>query len=722
MTLDSGTRLGTYQITGPLGAGGMGEVYRARDLRLGREVAVKVLPADVAASPDRLARFEREARTVAALNHPNIVVLHSMEVEDGIHFLTMELVDGQSLDRHITADGLPVARVIELGIALADALAAAHERGVVHRDLKPANVMLTREGAVKVLDFGLAKPAQADADPDLSRAVTVAAPISDFGLVVGTVPYMAPEQIRGEAVDARSDVFSLGIMLYELVAGRRPFAGGTSADISSAILRDTPTPLTRVRTDLPGDLERIVSRCLEKNTRERFQTALDVLNELRGLRRALDHSEAATAGMPSSDKVASITVPAGQVADADRAEPSLPDMPPDRASIAVLPFDNLSGDVEDEYFADGIVEEIITGLSRIKWLFVISRNSTVVYKGKPVDVKALGRDLGVRYVLQGSIRRSGNHVRLTGQLIKTETAAHVWADRFNGTLGDIFTLQDEMTMSVIGALEPTLRKAEVERARRKRPNNLDAYDLFLRALPLATTAMPEDADKALHFLEKAIRLEPEYAAVHGFIAWCHEQRYLRGGLQADTRHAALVHAHAAIETGNDDAMALAMGGFVVGVLERDYETALEAIDRSLALSPSSALAFGFSSLIRAWMGDDLTAIEHAKMGIRLSPYDPLIYLPYVGLAYAYLFAGNFVDAASAASRASAANPRFSPPRYLHAAALVRLGRLDEAKAMADIVLALQPGFTISGLVSGNITTPERMGMVAEALHQAGLPK
>ena len=387
----------------------------------------------------------------------------------------------------------------------------------------------------------------------------------------------------------------------------------------------------------------------------------------------------------------------------------------------MLPFHNLSGDPDQDYFADGMVEEIITGLSRIKWLFVISRNSTFIYKGKPVDVKAVGRDLGVRYVLEGSVRRSGDHVRVTGQLIETETGANVWADRYDGTLDDIFALQDEMTMHVIGAVEPTLRKAEIERARRKRPDNLDAYDLFLRALPFAATAMPEHADKALELLEQAIRLEPDYAVVHGFIAWCHEQRYLRGGLHAETREAARRHAHAAIETGGDDAMALAMGGFVIGVMERDYETALEALDRAVALSPSSALAFGFSSIIRAWLGDDMTAIEHAGIGIRLSPYDPLIYLPYVGLAYAQYFAGNFVEAASAAGRASAANPRFSVPRYLHAAALHRLGRLDEAKAMAGMVLELQPGFTVSGLVSGNITTPERMAALADALRQLGLP-
>jgi serine/threonine protein kinase len=695
MPLMAGYRLGAYEIVSPLGAGGMGEVYRARDTKLGRDVALKVLPAEVSSDAERLARFEREARTVAGLSHPNIVVLHSMEREGDIHFLTMELVEGQSLDQYI-GGGLPVGRVLELGIELAEALIAAHGGGVIHRDLKPANVMLTREGRVKVLDFGLAKLARPEAGPDLSRAATVGPLTSRVGDVVGTLPYMAPEQVRGEGADARSDLFSLGIVLYELVAGRRPFTGATPADITSAILRDAPTPLTRLRADLPSDLDAIVRRCLEKDARQRFQTARDVANELRRLQRS---------SMAVSD----------QATDAGHAER-------DRATIAVLPFDDLSSDPGQDYFVAGIVEEIITGLSRIKWLLVISRNSTFAYKGKSVDVKAVGRDLGVRYVLQGSVRRSGNQVRVTGQLIDASTAAHVWANRYDATLGDIFALQDEMTMSVIGAVEPTLRKAEVERVRRKRPDNLDAYELFLRALPLATTAMPEDADKALHFLQEAIRLEPNYAAVHGFLAWCHEQRYLRGGLHADTRHAALVHARAAIEAGSDDALALAMGGFVVGILERDFETAIESIDRSLALSPSSALAFGFSSIIRAYRGNILVAIEHARIGIRLGPYDPLIYLPYVGLTLAQFFAGNFDEAASAANRAAAVNPRFSVPRYLHAAALACLGRLDEAKAMANAALTLQPGFTISGLVSGNLAAPERMAKLAAALRAAGLPE
>ena len=393
----------------------------------------------------------------------------------------------------------------------------------------------------------------------------------------------------------------------------------------------------------------------------------------------------------------------------------------ERPAIAVLPFENLSGNREEGYFADGIVEEIITGLSRIKWLFVISRHSSSIYRDRSVGVRTIGAELGVRYVLEGSVRRAGTQLRLTGRLVETETATHVWAERYDGTFGDIFALQDALTMSVIGAIEPRLRRAEVERARRKRPENLDAYDLYLRALPFAGTAMPKDADRALELLEAAVRLEPGYAAAHGFIAWCHEQRFLRGGLDAGVRELARRHARLAIETGGDDALALAMGGFVVGVTERNYAVATEAIDRALALSPSSAIAFGFSALIRAWSGDYDRAIEHADIGIRLGPLDPLIYLPFTGLAYAHFFAGRYDAAEIAAGKAVAASPRFSVPRYLHAAALCRLGRLAEASAEAAVLLELQPGFTVAGLVAGGITTPERIAALAGSLREIGLP-
>jgi eukaryotic-like serine/threonine-protein kinase len=283
MSLAAGTRLGPYQIIAPLGAGGMGEVYRARDTRLDRDVALKILPEHLARDPELVSRFEREARSVAALNHPNIVVLHSIEAHDGARFLTMELVEGETLSRQLPEHGLSVPRVIEIGTALADALAAAHGKGVVHRDLKPGNIMVTGDGRVKVLDFGLAKLAAAESSGDSTQAVTQTTPLSKAGTTMGTVPYMAPEQIRGQPVDARTDLFALGIVLYELATGTRPFQGATFADVTSAILRDTPPPLTRVRAGLPGGLDRIVSRCLEKDPAARFQTALELSSELRRL-------------------------------------------------------------------------------------------------------------------------------------------------------------------------------------------------------------------------------------------------------------------------------------------------------------------------------------------------------------------------------------------------------------------------------------------------------
>ena len=395
---------------------------------------------------------------------------------------------------------------------------------------------------------------------------------------------------------------------------------------------------------------------------------------------------------------------------------------PDKPSIAVLPFANMSGDPDQEYFVDGMVEDIITGLSRIKWLFVIARNSTFVYKGKAIDVKQVGRELGVRYLLEGSVRKAGNQVRVTGQLIDTASATHVWAQRYDRALDDIFALQDDLTMSVIGAIEPTLRQAEIERAKRKRPDSLDAYDLYLRALPLAFTAMPEFADKALDLLQQAVAIEPDYAVAHAFIAWCYENRFLRGGLDAETRAAGIHHARRAIATGGDDATALAVAAFVIGILERDYHAAFNAFDRALALSPSSSLAFGFSSIVRAWAGDSPTSVEQAETALRLSPFDPLIFMPYVGLAYAHFFAGRFEDSASAAGLAAQSNPGFSVPRILQTAALANLGRIDDAKASLQWALSLQPTLTIASYVGSNFTSPERLNIIAEALRLAGLPE
>jgi adenylate cyclase len=403
--------------------------------------------------------------------------------------------------------------------------------------------------------------------------------------------------------------------------------------------------------------------------------------------------------------------------------PSAPALPlPDKPSIAVLPFANLSGDPEQEYFADGMVEEIITALSRIRWLFVIARNSTFAYKGKAIDVKQVGRELGVRYVLEGSVRKSASRVRVTAQLIDTANARHAWAERYDRALDDIFALQDELTISVIGAIEPTLRQAEIERARRKRPDSLDAYDLYLRALPFAYTSMPEDAEKALPLLERAIAIEPDYAVAHAIIAWCHEQRYLRGGLDEQDKAIAL-HPRLAIASGGDDAMALAFAGLVVGFLDpRDYECALDAFGRSLSLSPSSALALVLSAATRAWRGESAIAIEQAELALRLSPFDPLRNTGYMAIAIAHFVAGRFEESAAAANRSVQANPRFSPPYWMRTAALARLGRVDEAEAVAQQLRKVQPQFTISSITSAPFANREILDALGDALRRVGLPE
>ena len=315
----------------------------------------------------------------------------------------------------------------------------------------------------------------------------------------------------------------------------------------------------------------------------------------------------------------------------------------DKPSIAVLPFQNMSGDSEQEYFVDGIVEDIITGLSRIKWLYVIARNSTFVYKGRAVDVKQAGRELDVRYVLEGSLRKAGNRVRVTAQLIEAEGGTHVWAERYDRAIGDIFDLQDELTLNVIGAIEPSLRQAEIARAKRKRPENLHAYDLYLRAQPFAQVAMPGDAGKALALLDRALALEPDYAAAHASAAWCYEQRYMRGGLREEDKAAGLHHARAAIEAGADDAATLATAGFCIGLIAHDYTTAMEVIDRGLTLAASSALGLSFGSVILGHAGEADRASDYAERALHSGPLDFMTYLSYSGLALAHYVAGNFTE-------------------------------------------------------------------------------
>jgi serine/threonine protein kinase/Tfp pilus assembly protein PilF len=669
MPLVAGSTLGPYEILAPLGAGGMGEVYRARDARLKRDIAIKVLPQNVASSPERLARFELEATTVAGLNHPNIVVLHSIEEAQGTRFLTMELVDGGSLDHSITPGGLPAARVIELGIAMADALAAAHEKGVIHRDLKPANVMLTRDGRVKVLDFGLAKLATSDTELDLTKAPTMATPLSGDGHVVGTVPYMAPEQVRGEAVDARTDLFALGVVLYELAAGRRPFTGPSHADVSSAILRDTPKPLGALRSELPVDLDRIVSRCLEKNPRERIQSALDVSNELRRLRKELERGESVTAARPAVEQV---------------------------ASIAVLPFVNRSPDKEDEYFSDGLADELLNVLAKIRGLRVAARTSAFHFKGKDTTIAEVGSALNVATILEGSVRKAGERVRISVQLVKVSDGYHLWSETYDRTLEDIFAVQDDIARSVVKELRTTLLgetvdsdassevKSEVSKAAIGRTTYPEAHRLYLQARHLFERLTRADTASSIDYLRQALELDPGFSLAWAELATVYSRQADRDWAPvAEGYRLAREAAARSLSLEPDLAEGHAALSWVRMTHDWDWRGAQASIRAALTLAPGNAVVLRRAGAVAYFQGRFEEAIDLYR---RTLDQDPLSTATYNNLGLAFHAADRHKEAEAAYRKALELAPRRNTTRASLSLSLLGQERREEALAEA----ALEP--------------------------------
>jgi serine/threonine protein kinase/tetratricopeptide (TPR) repeat protein len=705
MALSPGTRLGTYQITGALGAGGMGEVYRARDMRLGREVAVKVLPGSVTSSPDRLARFEREARTVAGLSHPNIVTLFSVEEEEGIRFLTMELVDGRTLDRLVTPGGMPVSGVLDLAIPLANALVAAHERGVVHRDLKPGNVMVTPDGWVKVLDFGLAKvDTVAGNVADATIAAIGAAPISSEGQVLGTVPYMAPEQIRGEGVDARSDLFALGIILYELATGQRPFKGASSADVSSSILRDAPAPVLSVRRDLPRDLNRIISRCLEKSPRDRFQTARDVYNELRYVKREIESGISSPEALP-----AWMATPAPSMATPPPSSPpplspvplvtpstgsSSPDTtaPRETPSIAVLPFVNRSRGEEDEYSSDGLADELLNVLTKIRGLRVAARASSFQFKGKNEDLAVIGEKLNVATLLDGSVRKAGNRVRISVQLVKAADRVQLWSETYDRSLDDIFAVQDDIAQSVVKELRTTLfgqvpdsdasgrAQADVAVAAKGYGNNPEAHRLYLHGKYFLERLTEEDTAKGLQYLQEAVALDSAHAAAWSEISRAHANA---GGYGwepvVDAYRKARTAAERALELAPDLTAAHVRLSGIQRAHDLDWKAAEASVRRALALAPGDADALRSAGILAQGLG----RLEEAEGYLRrATELDPLHSGGYTTLAMLYRSMGRLTDAEQAYRKALELSPQRIASRFVLAIVLADQGR--DAEALAEV--------------------------------------
>jgi non-specific serine/threonine protein kinase len=493
-----GQSVSHYTVLRSLGSGGMGVVYEAEDTRLGRRVALKFLPTDLGRDPQALERFQREARAASALNHPNICTVYAIEQHEGVHFIVMELLEGESLAATLARQRLDPLTLTEIGIQMADALESAHAKGIVHRDIKPANVFINSRGQVKVLDFGLAKFEGLHTGPSRPADETQAADnLTTPGTAMGTVAYMSPEQARGQLTDARTDLFSLGAVLYQMATGAMPFQGDTSAVVFDAILNRDPRPLADVNPGAPSNLVRLVEKALEKDRNLRYQSATEVKTDLQRLRRDLDsgHRRAAEAGDPGSGP-------------ARAAE----------TSVAVLYFENLSGVKEDEYFRDGITEDIITELSKIKGLRVFSRPTVLPYRDKTVTAAQVGQQLSASYVLAGSLRRAGNRLRINAQLLDARTDFPLWSERYDRELQDIFEVQDEIARKIATALRITLTPQEHAALATKPTDNLQAYDLFLRAKSHARRMTRQDLELAYQMFQQAVVLDPDFALAYAAMA------------------------------------------------------------------------------------------------------------------------------------------------------------------------------------------------------------
>ena len=639
-----GRTLGHYEIIEPLGAGGMGEVYRARDTTLKREVALKVLPQEVTSSQERLERFQREAEALAALDHPNIVTIHTVEEAGGVRFLTMQLVEGEQLSEVIPEGGMPLARIFDIAIPLADALTTAHDQGIVHRDLKPANIMVSDDGRVRVLDFGLAKlREQAAGVAGQSELPTVgeAAPLTEEGRILGTMPYMSPEQLEGKDVDSRSDIFSLGAVVYEMATGERPFRGDTPVSLISSIVKDEPRSVDAVRADLPHHLGRIVRRCLEKDRERRFQRVKEIRNELEDLRTeaisgTLDEPSpmiapprrtlrrvarvAGLAALAVLIAVAGLYLYRGWVSrlgSGDIAGPRI-------ESLVVLPFDNLSGDPEQEYFVDGMTGELTAELARIGALHkVISRTSAMQYKEHEKSIPEIARELNVDAVVEGTVLRAGDQVRITVQLIEGLEDRNIWGESYERNLQDVLALQSEVAGAVARQIEVALGLAEQERIELPaQPGSAhqpdpEAYDAYLKARYHLARWGDEAQKTAIRYYEEAIARDPTFARAYADLAQVLVSPpvldFERGGVAARTAldlDPALPEAHVALG--------------VMRMLEWDWMGSEAAFQRAIELKPSSWEAHGqYASLLRMTMRLD-EALSEARRAAELDPFSLLL--------------------------------------------------------------------------------------------------
>ena len=613
----------------------MGEVYKAQDTRLKRLVALKLLPPELTRDKAAKQRFLQEAQAASALDHPNICTIHEIdETPDGQFYLVMAYYEGETLKEKIERGPLPIDEALDIAIQAGQGLSKAHDAGITHRDIKPANLMLTADGTAKILDFGLAKLAGAE-------------DITQTGTTLGTVAYMSPEQLRGEEVDPRSDIWSLGVVLFEMIAGQRPFKGEQLQAVSVGILQSQPAPLTGSRTGVPAELQRVVNRGLAKPVADRYQTVADLLSELRTVKRALDSGATAAAGV----------------------EKSVP-------SIAVLPFSNMSPDQEQEYFCDGLAEELIDALARLDGLRVVARTSAFQFKGQALDVGEIGRRLKVGTVLEGSVRKAGNRLRINAQLINASDGYHLWSERYDRDMDDIFAVQDEIARSVVEKLKVKLLGTADTPLVRKPTDNLEAYNLVLQGRYYSVRATGAALEKSLACFTQALAVEPTYAQAHAGIATAQAIRAIVSlaaphTVMPEVREAAL-KTLALDETVADAHAALAL---VLHFYDWDWAGAEREYRWALELNPGDTLArCGYANLL-GMVGRVDESVAEARSAVERDPVAP--FCRYI-LAQQFVMARRFEEAIAEAHAAIELDSSYNHLYMTLGWGLAGLGRHDEA--------------------------------------------
>ena len=690
-----GQTISHYRIVEQLGAGGMGVVFKAQDSRLQRAVALKFLPEQLAQQPQALERFRREARAASALNHPGICTIYDIGEQDGRAFIAMEFIDGETLRSHVHGKALPVEELLELGIQIAEALDAAHAEGIIHRDIKPANIFVTKRGRAKVLDFGLAKLvpkgvaiADADSGGDTSTSTSIA------GIISGTPSYMSPEQVRGDALDARTDIFSLGLVLYEMATGRQAFAGGTGGAIIEAVLTRPPVSVRSINPEIPPALEAIIEKALHKDREQRYQHAADLLADLRRLKRDFDLGRTDQAG----DSASLLASKAGPISSASQrisratAQQSgsfrAPRVAKTIRSLAVLPFENVSRDPENDYLSDGITRSLINNLATVPKLRVMAQSTVFRYKGREMDPQAVGRELNVRAMLTGRVMQSGGSLRIGTELVDVATGSQIWGAQFDRKPGDIFVIQDEISSEISGKLRLQLTHAEKKRLVKRHTEDAEAYRLYLQGHHHWNRWTEEGFYKAIGYFQQAIQKDPSYALAYAGVA----DSYVLLGWNSylppkDAFPKGKAAAMAALEIAPDLGEAHTDLATVLWLHDWQWPEAQREFQRSLELNPCYPTANHYYAECLMTMGRNAEALTRMKKSLEL---DPLSLIINVAIGWAHYHARQYDEAVAQLLRTVELDPNYPMTYWILGLIYRKTGRSDLA------ISAGEKGVNLSG--------------------------